>query len=495
MSCCALALVSCDEEKENQDPGRDLGALHVSKEFPQPGDTLLLTYEAEAGEGELEGYFHYFVGTDSYPQDIDFTDSAGVWHARIVVPDSAVAVTFNLQQDEKMDNNNERGYTLPLYDREGNPLPGARASLGSFYEIYGWQYEVENDSSLFLIEQDLQAHPDLRRDWDKLYASLLFRSDQQKAETYARDRIAFYSGQDSLIEEEYAALADFYERLGQQEAADSIHALVLEKFPSGNLMINEYYNRFQSAESLAQKEELLAEFNKKFGEEGENIRNYMIGNIAGTYAEEADYEQFMSTAEKIAFKPQRASLYNNIAWSLAEKGENLEKAAALSAQSLELIRESGPEERPEFQTPRQFREMLDYNYSMYADTYAYILFRQGKLEEAVKYQKEAVAEGRNSEYNERYLQFLVAAEQHEEAVARAEEFIRNNTATGKAREYYKQAYIAVNGSAGTWSCSVAMRERYGSGTMSARALNTCASLMNVGPSRACVAVSRSARRW
>lgn len=446
---CALALVSCGEEKENEDPGRDLGALHISKEFPQPGDTLLLTYEpASAGEDpEVEGYYHYFVGTEAYPQDIDFSDSAGVWQAKIVLPDSAVAVAFNLQQDEELDTNKEQGYTLFLYDEEGNTLPGSRASLGFFYERYGRQYEVENDSSLVLIEQDLQAYPDLRRDWDQIYTGMLFRSDQQKAEAYARERVAFYSEQDSLVEAEYAALADFYERLGQQEAADSINALVLEKFPAGTLMINEYYSRFRAAEDLARKEELLAEFSDKYGEEGESLRNYMIGNIAGTYADEADYEKFMSMAEKIADKPRRASLYNSIAWSLAEKGENLDKAAALSKQSLELIRESGPAERPEFQTQRQFEEMLEYNHSMYADTYAFILFQQGKPEEAVKYQEEAVAEGRNSEFNERYLQYLIAAGQHEKAVERAADFIKNNTASAKAKDYYREAYIEVNGSA------------------------------------------------
>ena len=447
---CALALVSCGDEKaNNEDPGKDLGALHISKEFPQPGDTLQLTYDAaDAGEDtEVEAYYHYFVGPDAYPQDIDFTDSAGVWKATVVVPDSAVAVAFNLRQGDRLDTNAEQGYTLALYDEEGNTLPGSRASLGFFYERFGRQYEVENDSSLFLIEQDLQAFPELRRDWDRVYTGMLFTSDAQKAEAYAKERIAFYSEQDSLIEAEYAALADFYERLGNQEAADSVNALVLERFPTGTLMINEYYSRFRAAEDLAKKEELLTEFSQKYGKEGESLRNYMIGNIAGTYADDADYEKFMATAEQISDRTSRASLYNNTAWSLAEKGENLEEAAALSKQSLELIKESGAAQKPDYLTQRQYQRNLEYSYSMYADTYAYILFQQGKTEEAVKYQEEAIAEGRNSEYNERYLQYLVAAGQDEKAVERAAEFIKNNAATAKTKEYYKEAYTAANGSA------------------------------------------------
>ena len=56
------------------------------------------------------------------------------------------------------------------------------------------------------------------------------------------------------------------------------------------------------------------------------------------------------------------------------------------------------------------------------------------------------------------------------------------------------ARISADGSAGTWSWSLLISDRYGSGKMSARELNSWASLTKVGPSRARRAVSRSARR-
>ncbi len=53
---------------------------------------------------------------------------------------------------------------------------------------------------------------------------------------------------------------------------------------------------------------------------------------------------------------------------------------------------------------------------------------------------------------------------------------------------------ASTGSGGTRSCSLPTSDRYGSGRMSARALRSCASLMNVGPRPARRARSRSALR-
>ena len=172
ISSCVLALTSCgDDDKAANDPGRDLGALHLSKENPQPGDTLLLTYQDEGAgeEAELYAFYHYFVGTSAYPVDIDFTDSSGVMKAQIVLPDSAQAVAFNFSRNYRVDSNDKKGYALGLYDEEGNPLPGSQASLGYFYSRYGSQYEVENDSALQMIEKDIQGHPELNEEWDNAY--------------------------------------------------------------------------------------------------------------------------------------------------------------------------------------------------------------------------------------------------------------------------------------------------------------------------------------
>ena len=464
ISGCALALTSCgDDDKAAQDPGRDLGALHLSKENPQPGDTLYLTYESDAAEeeAELEAYYHYFVGTEAYPQDIDFTDSSGVWKARLVLPDSAVAVAFNLSRDNKIDSNNKKGYVVELYDEEGKPLPGSQASLGYFFSRYGSQYEVENDSALQMMQKDLEAHPELHDDWDAAYAMMLMAEDKERGKAYLDERIAVYSEKEELTEEDYTRLSGFYNRRGNKAAVDSINAIAMEKFPAGNLMMDEYYKKFMTAKSVEDKEAVLQEFRSKYGEKGESLRDFMISNIATAYADKGDYDKFRETAGQITEKSRRASIYNSLAWSLAEEGKDLDEAAAISKESLDLIAASRDTEKPVYLTARQYQNNLDYSHGMYSDTYAFILFQQGKVDEAVKYQEEAVAEGKDSEMNERYLQYLVAAEDYDKAVEKAEDFIANNSATAKAKEYYKEAYVAANESADGFEERLASLEKTG----------------------------------
>jgi thiol-disulfide isomerase/thioredoxin len=81
---------------------------------------------------------------------------------------------------------------------------------------------------------------------------------------------------------------------------------------------------------------------------------------------------------------------------------------------------------------------------MYADTYALILFKQGKPEEALKYQEVAVGKGHNNDMNERYIQFLITNKKFKKAEEKAEEFIRMGTATQKTKEYYKTAFLKNN---------------------------------------------------
>src|SRR5690606_15704192 len=67
------------------------------------------------------------------------------------------------------------------------------------------------------------------------------------------------------------------------------------------------------------------------------------------------------------------------------------------------------------------------------------------IEEAIVFQKKAVADGKNSGYNERYLQFLIAAEKYTEARDNAEVYLRNNTATAQSKDYYKEAFLRTGG--------------------------------------------------
>lgn len=444
----SLFITSCQNETKDKDNGITLGALHVSKAAPSPGDKLDIVYNAtDDKDSSVIGYYYYLVNTKVYPQDLQLKDSMNIWKATLQVPDSATAIAFNFKTNDTFDTNQEKGYIFPLFDEEGKIVPGGNASAG-YYPAWISRFGVEivQDSALSMIGNDLKMHPKIEKDWDNIYAMQLYRTDSEKGENYIKERIAYYKGLENLTEEDYSTLIQMHRMLQNSSKADSLRMVAVKNFPNGDAAKAEYFMNFRKVNDLATQEKMLAEFDAKFGEG--QYKDMMLQSVASAYLNQGDLEKFLEFSRKISDKSSQASLYNNHAWNYAEKGEYMDFAEKISKKSLELLEaaKKDTKQKPELYTQNQYVANLNRNYEMYADTYAYILFKQGKSEEALTYQKIAVGDGTSSELNERYLQYLIAAQKWELAETTAAEYIKENTATAKTKEYFKTAYLKVNGS-------------------------------------------------
>jgi peroxiredoxin len=142
----------------------------------------------------------------------------------------------------------------------------------------------------------------------------------------------------------------------------------------------------------------------------------------------------------------RAALYNNLAWELAEKGENMEEARILAATAYEWAKKERLHPRAPkspYLTLRKWAEQRENTLAMYADTYAFVMSKSGDPISAANVQAEAVAaaKGKESEMNERYAQYLEASASPELRL-RLENFILDGRATAKMKEQFKKAYAA-----------------------------------------------------
>ena len=73
---------------------------------------------------------------------------------------------------------------------------------------------------------------------------------------------------------------------------------------------------------------------------------------------------------------------------MAEKGEKLAEAEKLSKQSIDDAQLAIDKNAPiPYRTPAEIKKIYQSNYDTYADTYAYILLKQNKPAEALKYQQ------------------------------------------------------------------------------------------------------------
>lgn len=441
-------IVSCNDEKvENE--GTTTGNLYISEAKPHPGDMIRLKYNLPEGEEtQPKVSMNYMLHDRMYPLDIQMNDSSGVMIGQVKIPDSAQAVAFNFNTEGHYDNNHKKGYAFPLYTEEGEPVKGSSASLGSYYYRNGERYgiQVEEDSALAMISGDLDHYPDLVETYDRSYPNMILQNDRKKGMNYVDKRIDYYNQKDSLNQDNYRSIISLYELKKDKAKTDSVRGVAISKYPKGDIAKSKYSSDFYYAKDLDKRQEIYDEYNEKIGEDGSQ-KDFMLRYLASGYADAGDYDKAMEYAEKISDASSRASLYNHLAWNLAEKGENLDKADTMAGKAVAIVQEQqGQSEKPEYYSENQYKQMLESDLSMYRDTYGYVKFKEGDVKKALDIQEKAVSENSGADVNTRYVQFLLENEKYQEAQEKAEKFLKENRAADMMKQYLATAYEKNKGS-------------------------------------------------
>lgn len=444
LALCAT-LISCDREPEDQ--GKDIGALHIDKEFPQPGDEINITYASDdsipSDESEqVKGIVNFMTGTGVYPEDIDLKDSAMLYTSTIKIPDTATAISFQFKQYDIDQNNEKAGFVMPLYDKEGKALTGSSAQIANLYsqgDRYG-NIEMPDDSLVSKFETDFKKDPELTQKWATSYVNLI-KSDKEKVNAFVEKQMATARTSDSLTEQEYLNLQRINGNINNKEAVDSLEKKILKKFPKGNLASQAFYSKMYQAKGAVEKERIFEDYQDKIGKDS-RYRDYMLSMLANEFAKEEKIDKAQEYASKISEKGSVASIYNNIAWKLVEADKELAAAEKMSKKSLDIV-EAEKSNKPAYYTKSQYEQNLKSTQAMYADTYGLILFKQGKVKEAIAAQEMAVDVKTSTDVTDRYLQFLMADEQYEKVVEKASEYIKDGNVSDATKDYLKTAYTAT----------------------------------------------------
>ena len=438
---------SCKNEKElkNQPPAvMTFGDLTISKEQPQAGETIEITYK---NHDEVEAFYTYMVGANNYPVDIDFESENGEQKSSIKIPDSAVALAFLFKTDDRYDHNDKKGYLIPLHSRDGEKLVGSASAIVNYAQYYGPDYGIKMDEkeAKSIMKSELAAHPELQADWQNRYLGAVYKDNKEEGKKQIDLYLEALSKKSDKSEKDYIAMMNLYRMTKEESKFDSLRKLTVDKFPKGTMAENDVVTTFGEEKNITKQEQLFSDYSKG-KQKLNNIGNYMANNIAMTYYNKGDMTNFDKYSKMVDDKSSRASSLNNLAWELAEKGKNLDEAEKMSKTSIDLVSDmqKNASEKPVYYSKRQYERSLNSTYNMYADTYGLILFKQGKIKEAISYQEKAVDDGKSMDINARYIEFLMADKQYEQVTKKAEAFIKNGHGNDKIVEAYKKAYLNVN---------------------------------------------------
>lgn len=446
--------------------------VKFSADQPAAGSTVKFTYDPKGTN--LENLadvkctsYTFFTTTNPKNKKIELVKEGTIYKGEISTPDSVTVVGLAFSVGDQKDEA-PAGYVLKF--TKGGKVP-AEAYLNEafLYGLAGNYYlglTIDAEKAVSLYHQAFALRPELKKKNLQQYLSLEYKADKDKGTKLINENISALSKLKEPKEEDLSSIIGLYSLLKKKTQADSVKAIVLKKYPAGNYAWNDgmnvLYGTKDFAAQIQKAEELIARFKLDQSKKADvNKLNAVYGMMANSAIKARDLDKFQYYAEKTTDKMTRASLYNSFAWSAAEKKENVDLAAKLSKQSLELINASRNDELPKYyNTKEDYLKYLDGAYGMYADTYALLLYHQGKFKEALAVQEKALPlyTSVSPDVSERYVTYLIKDGQNNKAYTEAEKLIKDGKATDSLKADFKRLYSTLK-KEGTYETYIANLEK------------------------------------
>jgi len=383
--------------------------------------------------------------------NIDLVKEGAVFKGVVPTTDSTTLVALLLSSDEGRDENAAGYYTKLL--RKGKESAESYIGEANLLNTAGGIVLMKPDlpKAKVAYEKAFALNPALKKKLFYNYLAMNYRMDKETGTTMIKDNIALLEGSKTKDEKDLILVFNLYTLLKDKEAAALAKTNVLKAYPLGVLAYNDDAAALNPVKEAKIMDAMVTAMISKYKlnpakKEDNNKLSNLYYRLASLYAKEKNTEKFNFYADKITHKVSRAGLYNTIAWPLAENNENTAFAAEISKKSLDLLIAAKDDEfGVPYSTKEEYLKSLDNTYGMYADTYALLLYRQGKFKDAIAYEDKSFAMSGNvsPDMNVRYVTYLKQDGQYEKAYTTAEKLIQEGEATDSVKIDFKMLYTKL----------------------------------------------------
>ena len=427
--------------------------LYISNPTPAAGEKVTITYNptgtALEGKGKPEAVF-ISLGTSDFPiGDIDLLTSGQMYKGTFTVPAYAKALVIKISIDGLTDSNGGKGYVLYVY-KNNKPIEGGYAAMADF--IYSGfsqslakiKANLEETSKLYRREYSL--YPDFENQMDESFFSFLTSTKDSVLKAIGRKRLTRLLN--SKSEDDLWQAGTFLRKMGRQQSSDSIDNVIRNRYPNDRALRYDLVGAIITEQNLHKKDSLFTVYNSKY--KISDITKQIISlQLALSYLKNEDVVNFRRFESDVKDTLALASQLNTLAYRWTNNGIHLQDAAQLSKQPLDLITAKiNGGAGGVFTSPKQAKAANQYLYHSYADTYAFILYKQGKPDEALTYIKAVYDCNASPEIDviEHYALILHAKRQYAEALKILEASLKAGASSDVLKVELQKNYIKIKGS-------------------------------------------------
>lgn len=365
------------------------------------------------------------------------------------VPDSIRAILVTITDLQKVaDSNNENGYVVLLKTQNESELSKSLAN-GIFMRNFAkYALKLKLDTKPETMVSDYEAlfakYPKLKD--DNIYLNYLYQKSNIDKEYGNKEMLAYALKMiQKNTEQSLTSAYNIYENNGMTEEKEKLAKELEIRFPSGELQgtkfVRNFYNQPDKTESSVL--EAISTYKTKFNTNSKKALASFYQVLQGIHLEKKDLEKAIAL-EPYLHSPE--AIYNDFAWSKSgslknNQDEYLEFSSKVSKRSLDLLEQKKKE---------SYFQDYENQFCMFGDTYAHILYRQGKYDEAYKYQN-AIKEKNalDSGGKECYLAIIDKIKSKDEVKAYIEDEINNKGVTSpvflsKLKEIYIEKKLPIS---------------------------------------------------
>lgn len=414
---------------------------------PEAGQNVNIQIDdVPAEEGPLHAVVYYFDGTELVSNDIGMlpSDNASQIKMALAIHEHTSWVRVVVKNEF-----NQIGSADEKFVKNTAALPKAgliEQALGSSVYARLLGIEANNGDVVTSFREAIKAYPQWL-DNSEVYRSYYIMAKRAES-TEDLAAIKAYSNtlaqkstgiNEALLVNAIRATKD----MGDSTLSLSLRKKLDKKYPKSILAQEEKLTSFTKAATVEEKIKIRDQFKTQFPATKENTRmlDQMTSTLAQEYAGKEDWNKVKSYVYEVIDPTTRANVCNTYAWKLSgesieAEAKNLDIAAALSASSLSLLSTDNP--MPTGLTKKEWGAVMENNKASFGDTYALILYKQGKYEEALTHQSFSVANSKyeDGEMNERYAVYLQKAGRTQDL----EKFMDQIMVTGNATEKVKMMH-------------------------------------------------------
>ncbi len=430
--------------------------LKLDPAYPKQGSTISFEYNKAASklskQDKIEVAIYQFKNDGVKITEPGMSEKNGVYKADVEIADNINCIAFVFSAGEEKDINAGKGYIIPVYTDKNIPVKDFYATANDLQSGYGqflFGLPVNAEQGLIYLKEGMRQYPDIKKTDSRFFMSYINSLNKQKkpetAQLVATELTAFEK-KGKLTEKEYNTLIGWYAGNKRKEKADSLKADMKAAFPKGEWQKQEAANAIRTAKGADAKASAYLVYSEKYPvtEADKQQNDFLVSLIATSYAAEKKYDQFNEWNSKLD-KDKLSANNNNLAWNMAESGEELQIAKKMAFDATthaksEMNAAAGP--RPESMTGKQWQQQRSNNYAMYGDTYAFILYKLGDYATAFPISKDAatINKLKDADYNERYALLAEKVLPAKEAKKLIEGFVENAAASPKTKELLGNLY-------------------------------------------------------